>query len=116
MEIFTNINSHIPLVQNIYYIFSFSTKIKMDSHLLPWNLIVPLTIIFFFINKWKKSKPVCVNLPPGPKKLPIIGNLHQISEPPFRCFRDLATQYGPIMHVKLGEVDAIVVSSPEIAK
>ncbi|KAH6774754.1 hypothetical protein C2S51_013158 [Perilla frutescens var. frutescens] len=68
--------------------------------------------------KWKKSRSnnLPLLLPPGPKKLPIIGNLHLISQPPFRCFRDLAKQYGPIMHLKLGEVDTIVVSSPEIAR
>ncbi|XP_057802945.1 premnaspirodiene oxygenase-like [Salvia miltiorrhiza] len=65
---------------------------------------------------WKKSESVGVDLPPGPKKLPIIGNLHLISGPPFRRLRDLSLQYGPIMHLKLGEVDTIVVSSPKIAK
>ncbi|KAH6814707.1 hypothetical protein C2S51_023725 [Perilla frutescens var. frutescens] len=95
-----------------------------SSEVVPWNfttpaaLILPLIIFFFFMkNKWKKSPSIDeVNLPPGPKKLPIIGNLHLISKPPFRCFRDLSKQYGPIMHLKLGEVDTIVVSSPEIAK
>ncbi|KAH6774752.1 hypothetical protein C2S52_002254 [Perilla frutescens var. hirtella] len=80
-------------------------------------LILPLIIFFFLMKKkWKKSRSTEVNLPPGPKKLPIIGNLHLISKPPFRCFRDLSKQHGPIMHLKLGEVDVIVVSSPEIAK
>ncbi|KAL1555523.1 premnaspirodiene oxygenase-like [Salvia divinorum] len=77
-----------------------------------------LPAIFFFINKWKRSKDSksMKQLPPGPRKLPIIGNLHQMRNPPFRCFRDLSNQYGPLMHLKLGERNAIVVSSPEIAK
>ncbi|KAL0447523.1 UNVERIFIED_CONTAM: Premnaspirodiene oxygenase [Sesamum latifolium] len=73
-------------------------------------------VIFLLIKKWKKSKTLSIKLPPGPKKLPIIGDLHLISALPFRSFRDLAKQYGPIMHLKLGEVSTIVVSSPEIAK
>ncbi|KAK4380969.1 Premnaspirodiene oxygenase [Sesamum angolense] len=77
-------------------------------------LLVP--VIFLLIKNWKKSKPLSVKLPPGPKKLPIIGDLHLISALPFRSFRDLAKRYGPIMHLKLGEVPTIVVSSPEIAK
>ncbi|KAH6814709.1 hypothetical protein C2S51_023727 [Perilla frutescens var. frutescens] len=99
-------------------------RMKSSEVVFPWNfttpaaLILPFIIFFFFMKKnWKKSRSIDeVNLPPGPKKLPIIGNLHLISEPPFRCFRDLAKQHGPIMHLKLGEVDMIVVSSPEIAK
>lgn len=90
----------------------------MDSEL-PWNftfvaLLVP--VIFLLLKKWKKSKPVSVKWPPGPKKLPIIGDLHLLSALPFRSFRDLANQYGPLMHLKIGEVPTIVVSSPEIVK
>ncbi|XP_057810416.1 premnaspirodiene oxygenase-like [Salvia miltiorrhiza] len=81
-------------------------------------LILSAIFLFIFLdNKWQKSKNGnSMKLPPGPKPLPIIGNLHQISSPPFRCFTDLSKQYGPIMHLKLGETTAVVVSSPEIAK
>lgn len=82
-------------------------------------LILVLVTIFIFslIKKFKKSKTLTrVNLPPGPKNLPILGNLHQISLPLFRGFTDLAKKHGPIMYMKLGELDTVVVSSPEIAK
>ncbi|KAG6397549.1 hypothetical protein SASPL_143718 [Salvia splendens] len=78
-----------------------------------------LSAIFaFLLNKWKKSQnsKSTKKPPPGPRKLPIIGNLHQISNPPFRCFRDLSNQHGPLMHLQLGESTAVVVSSPELAK
>ncbi|XP_042023230.1 premnaspirodiene oxygenase-like isoform X1 [Salvia splendens] len=86
-----------------------------ESDLLPWTMTVifPL-LILLLIKKWKKKSSA--NFPPGPKKVPIIGHLHLISNPPFRSFRDLARKYGPIMHLKLGQVDTIVVSSPEIVK
>ncbi|XP_047949713.1 premnaspirodiene oxygenase-like [Salvia hispanica] len=79
-------------------------------------LILPA--IFIFFKKWKKSKnsKSMKRLPPGPRKLPIIGNLHQTRNPPFRCFRDLYNKHGPLMHLKLGESTTIVVSSPDIAK
>lgn len=82
-------------------------------------IIFPPTLFLvclFFLGKWKKSKNNSGKLPPGPPKFPVIGNLHQITSPPFRCFRDLSKLYGPIIHVSLGESDAVVVSSPEIAR
>lgn len=65
-----------------------------------------------------KKKPNDQKLPPGPPMLPFIGNLHQLLGPtPLnQTFNNLAKQYGPIMHLKLGEVSAIVVSSPEVAQ
>ncbi|KAL0325548.1 UNVERIFIED_CONTAM: cytochrome [Sesamum radiatum] len=52
----------------------------------------------------------------GPYPIPIIGNILQLGQNPHQTLAKLSKTYGPIMHVKLGSRDTIVVSSPEIAK
>ncbi|KAL0543304.1 hypothetical protein IC582_018396 [Cucumis melo] len=57
-------------------------------------------------NKTKKL------LPPGLKGFPIFGSLHILGKLPHRLFQ----KYGAIMHIKLGLVNTIVLSSSEAAE
>ena len=64
-----------------------------------------------------KGKESALKLPPGPKPLPIIGNLHHLGGSQMHhILRDLANQYGPLMHLKLGQASTLIVSSPEVAE
>ncbi|AET00663.1 cytochrome P450 71D10 [Medicago truncatula] len=76
-----------------------------------------LLVLFKIVQRWSFNNST-TKLPPGPWKLPLIGNLHQIISRslPHHLFKILADKYGPLMHLKLGEVPYVIVSSPEIAK
>ncbi|KAK1685407.1 hypothetical protein QYE76_046255 [Lolium multiflorum] len=55
--------------------------------------------------------------PPGPRCFPFIGSLlHLLTSKPQVALRDLAKKHGPVMYLRLGQVDAVVVSSPAAAQ
>ncbi|XP_060198370.1 premnaspirodiene oxygenase-like [Lycium barbarum] len=93
----------------------------METQQLPFIFISLLLFLYFLFRLFqisKESKTLNKKLPPGPWKLPFIGNLHQLANGllPHHTLRSISQQYGPLTHLQLGEISAIVVSSPEMAK
>ncbi|XP_054787772.1 cytochrome P450 CYP736A12-like [Prosopis cineraria] len=68
-------------------------------------------ILFIFLRPNNQTKR-----PPGPLALPIIGNFHLLGTLPHRNLQTLASKYGSIMSLRLGQVPVTVVSSPEAAE
>lgn len=57
------------------------------------------------------------SLPPGPTRLPLLGNLHQApGDTPWVTFREWALKYGPLMSVQFGKDTLIIISDPGIAR
>ncbi|OIT31389.1 PREDICTED: geraniol 8-hydroxylase-like [Nicotiana attenuata] len=55
-------------------------------------------------------------LAPGPFPLPIIGNLHLLGDKPHISLAKLSKIHGPIMNLKLGQVNTVVISSSALAR
>ncbi|XP_027078023.1 cytochrome P450 CYP736A12-like [Coffea eugenioides] len=74
-----------------------------------------LAAVWFFLQDlflMKKKK----RFPPGPKGLPVIGNLHLLGKNPHHDLAKLAKKHGPLMYMRFGYVPAIIASSPEAAE
>ncbi|XP_054831455.1 cytochrome P450 2K6-like [Eublepharis macularius] len=84
----------------------------------------PLSVLFLFplamaflwkmSNFWNSSSQ---NLPPGPKPLPLIGNLHQLDlKRPYRTMLKLSKQYGPVFTLQTGFQKMVVLTGYETVK
>ncbi|CAN6163329.1 unnamed protein product [Urochloa humidicola] len=92
-------------------------------HLVAQVLLLLLIALLLLLVSLKfgethnKNQP---RLPPGPWRLPVIGSLHHLffkSHVIHRALADLARRHNaPVMYLRLGELDAVVISSPDAAR
>ncbi|XP_047068789.1 cytochrome P450 71A1-like [Lolium rigidum] len=87
--------------------------LEFDSTIIL-SLAFLVSCLVVVISFWSGRKN---GLPPSPRSLPIIGNLHQLrGGHHHRTLEVLAQRHGPLFFLRLGSVPAIVVSSASVAE
>ncbi|KAJ4880957.1 Cytochrome P450 71A20 [Raphanus sativus] len=80
------------------------------------SLCLTSLLAFLFLKRvLKRVTTTNLKLPPSPWRLPVIGNLHQLSRNPHRSLGSLSLRYGPLMLLHFGRVPVLVVSSADTA-
>ncbi|XP_016482877.1 flavonoid 3'-monooxygenase CYP75B137-like [Nicotiana tabacum] len=77
------------------------------------GFVALLWFVWIFIDKSKKGQPP---LPPGPKALPLVGNLLSLDPELHTYFASLSQAYGPICRLWLGKKVGIIITSPALAR
>ncbi|PAN11753.1 hypothetical protein PAHAL_2G214200 [Panicum hallii] len=91
-------------------------EMELSAATLIFVFLVSLPILVTLLRR--KSTPTSKKRrPPGPWNLPLIGSLLHFSKSHAPVvLRDLASKYGPVMFLRMGQIDTVVVSSPAAAQ
>ncbi|KAM4771240.1 uncharacterized protein WCC33_003087 [Rhinophrynus dorsalis] len=84
----------------------------------PVTILLSIVVGVFLIKVlYGEKRNVYTNFPPGPKPLPIIGNLHIMDlEKPYKTFMELSKKFGSIFSFQLGTEKIVVLCGYETVK
>ena len=77
-------------------------------------LATALFLTTILLGRWNPKRKL--NLPPGPRPWPVIGNLNLIGALPHRSVHELSKRYGPLMSLRFGSFPVVVGSSVDAAR
>ncbi|MCD7457467.1 hypothetical protein HAX54_035153 [Datura stramonium] len=78
-----------------------------------WLAVALVAVLTYLVQELMGKKK---KLPPGPRGLPLIGNLHMVGKNLHQDLNKIAKKYGPIISMRFGFVPVIVASSPYAAE
>ena len=82
------------------------------------SLLTLLVLLIFTLSwyTWKNQRTSLLLLPPGPRGVPLFGNLLSLDPELHSYFAGLAQIHGPIFKLRLGYKLGIVVTSPSLTR
>ncbi|XP_068136096.1 cytochrome P450 2K1-like [Hyperolius riggenbachi] len=84
----------------------------------PVTILLSIVVILFlaYVHSSQKRDKY-KNFPPGPRPLPIIGNVHQIDmNKPFKTFIELSKTYGTILGIHIGPQRTVILCGYDTVK
>ncbi|XP_075057360.1 cytochrome P450 2K1-like [Mixophyes fleayi] len=84
----------------------------------PVTILVLIILCLFLVNIFHGSKEnLYQNFPPGPKPLPIIGNMHILNlKRPYKTLLELSKKYGSVFSVQIGTQKTVILCGYETVK
>ncbi|KAG6541892.1 hypothetical protein Mapa_016720 [Marchantia paleacea] len=91
------------------------TQLKEELPVPTWITVIIAGIALLLIVR-RIFQGRRLRLAPGPLNLPIIGAILSLGTELHKEFADLSHQYGPVVHLRLGSLPVVIVSSAEVAE
>ncbi|KAE8605388.1 hypothetical protein XENTR_v10015100 [Xenopus tropicalis] len=83
----------------------------------PVSVLLSVVVCIFLFKVFYGGKRTLENFPPGPKPLPLIGNLHMMNmKKPHLTFMELAEKYGSVFSVHLGTEKVVVLCGTDTVR
>lgn len=76
--------------------------------------ILSFLLVLFFWSKFRNPSSKLLR-PPGPPGWPVVGNIFDLGTQPHRDFHRLKSRYGPVLWLRLGNLNAVVIQSAAAA-
>ncbi|GJN03737.1 hypothetical protein PR202_ga21213 [Eleusine coracana subsp. coracana] len=89
----------------------------MDMNSELWMLWATIAVVLIYYLSTPRRDPCAARQPPGPRPLPLIGNLLDLRHGHLHhTLAHLARVHGPVMRLKLGITTAVIISSRDAAR